>query len=150
MAEITAAVALVAASALAAGSAVRQRDEVWYRCVRAPWTPPNAVFPIVWTVAYAILATALTVTIRTDGFVSLSASLQVANLVLGVWWCVEFFVRRHVERAAIVLVAVTAVSAWAAAASSSPLSRKSLSLYTGWCLFALSLSFGAMTRASEC
>lgn len=64
----------------------------WYKdLVRAPWTPPNAAFPIVWTILYAMIAVA--------GWLIFSAAdkvskvLWVAQLILNSAWSWIFFAK---------------------------------------------------------
>ena len=82
----------------------------WYQSLnRAPWNPPNFVFPLVWTILYAMIAVA--------GWIIFSASntslkqLWVAQLVLNGVWSWLFFGQHWVGLALLDIVLLAVVLA---------------------------------------
>ena len=66
----------------------------WYaRSDRVIWTPPNAVFPVVWTVLYAMIGVSgwLAWRQRRRAIVGPGLALFVAQLVLNSLWTPVFF-----------------------------------------------------------
>jgi translocator protein len=88
----TIAITLVVATSVAGGYFTRSGME-WYKSRRPTHAPPPYVFPIVWTILYALLAVALS-TIPIDRAHTMIVSMFVINLALNVLWCYVYF-RRH-------------------------------------------------------
>ncbi|KAL0233304.1 hypothetical protein GEMRC1_012049 [Eukaryota sp. GEM-RC1] len=65
----------------------------WYQCIKLPITPPNAVFPIVWTILYVILAILLgrVLTMPSSRERTKTIYIFAANLVLNILWTYTFF-----------------------------------------------------------
>lgn len=52
-------IAAFEAVSAAIGYATRPEVDVWYKALERPWfTPPNILFPVVWTMLYALIASA--------------------------------------------------------------------------------------------
>lgn len=82
----------LAASALAASSGILFRPTAWYQTIVKPrWTPPNRVFPIVWTVLYLAMATAGWLVWRKVGLAPVAFGLFAAQLVFNAAWSALFF-----------------------------------------------------------
>ena len=94
---VVAAVCIVAFTA-SLGSVFTRRaldDRAWYERARPRFSPPDAVFPAVWTFLYALLAVALSrILLRAGGWTSVAAWLFFANLAMNVAWCYAYFARR--------------------------------------------------------
>ena len=137
-------VAAVAGSA-ASGKGVRD----WYATVRKPgYIPPNAVFPIAWTILYADIAVTSAAAIdrfRADGQQRKARAFTAAlgaNLVLNAGWSWIFFAKHR--------LGLSAVAAGALAVSSADLVRRAgdadprlaaaLAPYPLWCGFATVMS----------
>ena len=77
----------------------------WYDCIKPTITPPDFVFPIVWTLLYITIFVALAETLMLhnsyDKFVLLG--LYGLNLLLNVAWSFIFFGNRDVVLALFVL-----------------------------------------------
>lgn len=124
--------AAVVVAACAAVGALHVDRRVY--CVRTG--PPPAVFAVVWSVLYVLLAYALHVT---DA--ALDRGLQVTQLVLGAYWCRVYFHDREPRRAAAVLAAVLACAVLVAVHSRHAHVRLIYgALYVPWCSFALLLN----------
>ena len=66
----------------------------WYDALQKPsWTPPNWLFPVVWTVLYGMIAAAgwIVWTTAAPGSAALPIALWVAQLVFNAGWSPAFF-----------------------------------------------------------
>lgn len=81
----------------------RKVETEWYKCIRHRYTPPNIVFPIVWTLLYIILALSLAHSIRLYGIKNDLIYLYAINLVLNVLWCYFYFERKDVTMSIYIL-----------------------------------------------
>lgn len=104
---------------------------------KSPMSPPNYVFPIVWTILYALLAIALT----SISLQSAAGAVFTTNLALNVLWCYLYFERRKASASALCLVAIistTVAIMW--------MSRRDavvvgcMAPYLAWLIFALFLN----------
>jgi translocator protein len=78
----------------------------WYEnLVRAPWTPPNLTFPIVWTCLYALMGVSAWLVFR-DGFADRrwALALFLFQLVLNGLWSWLFFGQHWVGLALVELI----------------------------------------------
>jgi tryptophan-rich sensory protein len=73
---------------------------------KSPSSPPDYVFPVVWTTLYALLAVALT----RISLQSAAGTVFAINLVLNVVWCYLYFERRNVSASAVCLAAIIATT----------------------------------------
>jgi tryptophan-rich sensory protein len=81
-------------------------NTAWYRCIRSDITPPNYVFPIVWTLLYILIG------IVFSKILLLSESKQknillflfVINLILNVSWSFAYFGLKNSILAYIILL----------------------------------------------
>lgn len=90
--------ALVAIGAVAlcswiGGAATQQALQTWYPALEKPWfTPPNWVFPVAWTILFAMMALASWLVWRASGRDAAKAlGLYAAHLVLNALWTMAFF-----------------------------------------------------------
>ena len=76
----------------AASSGAIFRPGAWYQTIVKPsWTPPNWVFPTVWTVLYVAMAIAGWLVWRRVGLAALPFTLYAAQLVFNAAWSALFF-----------------------------------------------------------
>ena len=137
------------AAAAAGGAASRDGVQNWYSTIRKPsFVPPDAVFPIAWTVLYTDIAATSAAVInrfRDDGDNAKARAFigaLGANLVLNASWSWIFFNKHE--------LGLSAVAAGALAASSADLVRRAadadpklgavLAPYPLWCSFATVMS----------
>jgi tryptophan-rich sensory protein len=137
------------ATAVLGGLASRPAESAWYARLHKPgFQPPRQVFPIVWPILYADIATVSASVV--DEFNDSGrphearkyAALLAANLVMNGGWSWLFFSRRRLGASAILAGALTV--------SSADLTRRAvvakgsagavLGLYPAWCAFATLLS----------
>lgn len=70
----------------------------WYKCIKPKaLTPPNYVFPIVWTVIYVLLFLAFKHAL--DAKSKLLIICFVLSFILQVLWCYLYFTKRNVKLA---------------------------------------------------
>lgn len=122
----------------------RFKPGAWYEQLpKAPWTPPNIAFPIVWTCLYAAMGTAAWLVFR-DGIGTRRSALVLflIQLVLNGLWSWIFFGEHRVGWALVdlsllwITVAVTMVLFW----NASPLAGSLMAAYLVWLTIALSLN----------
>lgn len=93
IALIIALVACFVASAI--GGALTRPNLEWYATLQKPsFTPPNDVFPVVWTALYLAMAVAVWLVWRAPGKVEDKRPALIAfaiQLLVGVIWSVAFF-----------------------------------------------------------
>ena len=71
----------------------------WYETLRKPgWTPPNWMFPVVWTVLYVMIGVAGWI-VWTDAPWSAAAMVWLMQLALNAAWSWLFFGLRRIEAA---------------------------------------------------
>ena len=138
-----------AAAAVAGSMASRRGVQGWYTTIRKPdYVPPNAVFPIAWTVLYVdIAATSAAVIERlsAEGEKSKARGYIAAlgaNLVLNAGWSWVFFGKRRLATAAVAAAALAVSSADLArrAGDADPKLGAALAPYPLWCTFATVMS----------
>lgn len=114
----------------------------WYQGLqRAPWTPPNIAFPIVWTLLYCTIAVAGWQIFATQD--SLSKQLWVLQLVLNGLWSWLFFGQHWMTIALLeIILLVVVVSALVRRRFNNPsvLIRWLLVPYLGWLILATTLN----------
>lgn len=92
----------------------------WYRALNKPtWTPPDWVFPVVWTTLYACIAYAATrVAMAPSLGATLALALWAVQMTLNGLWTPVFFGLRRIRAGMLVLsllwlaVAATLVALW--------------------------------------
>ncbi len=83
----------------------------WYRDTRPSFTPPSAVFPIVWTILYVLLAVAFARALASGG-ASVLIKLYAASLVLNVAWSAMYFGLRSATGALPIVLSLLATALW--------------------------------------
>lgn len=99
---------LISALGCAAAAALnaRFRPGPWYEALRKPrFTPPNAVFPVVWTVLFAMMAVSAGLLWRRAGLSAAGPALTLfaLQLVVNASWSWLFFGRRVIGAALVAL-----------------------------------------------
>ena len=112
-------------------------NAVWYECIRPAASPPDYVFPIVWTILYALLAVSF---VRHPK----AWPRYALNIALNYAWYDAFFVRQDPRRAMAILIAL-----WASIAD---LARQDKLLwpYLAWVTFAGFLNLQAVRKQDQC
>jgi tryptophan-rich sensory protein len=80
----------------------------WYERIRPALTPPNYVFPIVWTILYILIGIALAQTLLLTDSVTKTVLLwlYLFNLSMNVLWSLVYFGNRDVLSALFILLAI--------------------------------------------
>ena len=70
----------------------------WYNCIRPDITPPNYVFPVVWTLLYTTIGIGLaqTLILNSSYEQNILLALYVWNLVLNVLWSFVYFGKHNI------------------------------------------------------
>ncbi len=85
---------------VAAGSGAVFQPGPWYQALKKPsWTPPNWVFPVVWTILYAMIATAGWFVWEAGGGASAAMVIWGVGLVLNALWSYIMFGRQNISLA---------------------------------------------------
>lgn len=80
----------------------------WYKCIRPNITPPNFVFPIVWTVLYIIIGFSLAQTLMLNDSMDKNILLHLYgyNLLLNMLWSFAYFGTKNVYLAFFILLGI--------------------------------------------
>ncbi|WP_413876746.1 tryptophan-rich sensory protein TspO [Albidovulum sp.] len=88
----------------AAATGMIFRPGSWYRSLRKPaWTPPDGVFPTVWTLLYILIALAATRVAGLGGN-GTALSLRPFQIALNTLWTPVFFGGRYIRAGLVVIV----------------------------------------------
>ncbi|MEU4397485.1 TspO/MBR family protein [Micromonospora orduensis] len=137
----------------AAGTAVNDTSNSWYRRLRKPsWQPPPVAFPLAWTPLYALIAVAGARALdRTSGAERAAFTRAYAlNLALNFGWSALFFKARRPTVALAEIVALNAsnVALIRRASRADRVAGAALAPYVAWTLFATVLN-GAIVRLNS-
>ncbi|MFC8296465.1 TspO/MBR family protein [Micromonospora orduensis] len=137
----------------AAGTAVNDTSNSWYRRLRKPsWQPPPVAFPLAWTPLYALIAVAGARALdRTSGAERAAFTRAYAlNLALNFGWSALFFKARRPTVALAEIVALNAsnVALIRRASRADRVAGTALAPYVAWTLFATVLN-GAIVRLNS-
>jgi len=133
----TAAVALL-------GSYFTDTDSAWYQNLSRPaLQPPAIVFPIVWSVLYALFAASLAISAVHPETTKKTQWLYAMSGVLNVLWSYVFFARQNPGGALIVLalLIITAVLLFWNVCQTSKTAAYLLLPYIVWLFFAFYLNY---------
>ena len=80
----------------------------WYKCIRPSITPPNYVFPIVWTILYILIAIALAnaLMLPSSSNKQILLFLYGFNLTCNVLWSFAYFGNKDVLLAFFILLSI--------------------------------------------
>jgi tryptophan-rich sensory protein len=80
----------------------------WYECIRSDMTPPNYVFPIVWTFLYVLLGISFKKILDSQNKIVIS--LFIINLLLNISWTYLYFYKKNVKGALINIIVLIIIS----------------------------------------
>lgn len=140
----------VAATSFLGSMATRPEIPTWYASLNKPWfNPPDWVFPVAWTVLYAMIAVSLwrllgarpaTGSARQGWWLALAAFA--AQLALNAAWTPVFFTAHAVGAALVVVAALLVMVLWTIRLAA-PFDRPAawlLAPYAAWVSFATLLN----------
>ena len=122
------------------------RPGQWYRDLNKPsWNPPDFLFPIAWTILYAMMAAAAWIVWEDAGWpaAAVPIALWILQLVFNALWSALFFGMKRVDYAMVdvallwLSILATIIAFW----SISPLAGALLLPYLAWVSFAALLNF---------
>jgi translocator protein len=78
----------------------------WYQCIKPAFTPPDSVFPVVWTILYILLAISLgrTLLLPNSSNKYWLLGFYAYNLIQNIMWPFYYFDLHQVQVAMVVLV----------------------------------------------
>ena len=91
---------------------MRSIQTPWYQCIRSKITPPNYVFPIVWTILYILLAIVLAniFLLPNTNQKTILLILFFTNLLLNILWSYFYFYLKSQPIAYLILIALIATT----------------------------------------
>lgn len=126
-------------SALGQVATVGNVNGSWYKKRKPSITPPNWVFPIVWTILYILIAIAFALELQVgDKHI---IGLFVLNLILNMTWCFVFFELKQPAWALIVLLGVLATAIAIMWMTTIAFTKWLILPYVLWLIFAMILNF---------
>lgn len=138
-------------TAAVVGSSATTTGSGWYRRLRKPaFQPPQAAFPVAWTLLYADLAVTSALALDNARDEEQAEALQralAANLVLNAGWTWIFFRAHRLGAATLTAAALTASSAdLTRRVAAADRRGRALVAYPAWCAFATALSAALWRR----
>ena len=123
----------------------------WYRCIRPEITPPNYVFPIVWTTLYILIGIALaqTLLLPETPVKYKMLLLYFVNLTCNVLWSFLYFKQQELMSAFLVLLLIIITTAFILYYTYNTLPRWVFNIlipYQSWILFAAVLNYLSMGK----
>lgn len=80
----------------------------WYNCIKPNITPPNYVFPIVWTTLYILLIKVFKDIL--DSKNKILITLFIINLLLNISWTYFYFGQKDIKNAFIIILLILTTS----------------------------------------
>ena len=123
----------------------------WYRCIRPEITPPNYVFPIVWTTLYVLIGIALaqTLLLRETPVKYKMILLYFINLSCNVLWSFLYFREHDLLSALLILLLIIVTTGFILYHTYYTLPRWVFNIlipYQVWILFAAVLNYLSLGR----
>lgn len=98
---------VILSSIISSLSTMKNVNTEWFKKNKPSFTPPNCIFPIVWTILYVILGITFSVAIKTRNVILVS--LFISNLILNVLWCFFFFYNKD-KHTGIILISLLLIN----------------------------------------
>lgn len=146
---------VVTITALLPSNVMSSTKSTWYDCIKPSITPPNFVFPIVWSILYIMIAIALAQTLLLPSSTTRNLLLVVfgVNLLLNVLWSYAYFGWRNMllSMAIIIILWATIIIIVVQSFKVHPKWVGYILLpYLFWVSFATILNGISLSKASEC
>ena len=117
----------------------------WYKQIKPKYTPPNYIFPIVWTILYILLFFAFANVIEKYDYITIG--IFIINLLLNILWCYLYFTMHDIKYALfclMILIITNFIILWRAFVINRDMYLIILfTPYTLWLLFAFYLNFNS-------
>jgi tryptophan-rich sensory protein len=124
----------------------------WYKCIKPrSLTPPNIIFPIVWTILYFTLFLGLARAINKKYI--LIQILFVFTLILNVAWCYYYFKKRDLKLAFIIILILIGLAIGIISISIYKKDyhlAKLITPYLLWIIYASVLNYFSISKISVC
>lgn len=119
----------------------------WYKCISPKFTPPNNIFPIVWSILYVSIAILFSIAIKNND--KNAIYLFSINLILNILWCYLYFYKKNIKLAfAIILILI--INSLSIIILMKSNIKFFLILYVSWLCFASLLNYKSIEKIKEC
>jgi tryptophan-rich sensory protein len=149
---IISAIAVILTSVLGSTWTANSARSEWYKCIKPrAITPPNFIFPIVWTILYFTLFLGLARALHKNYV--LIYVLLFTTLILNVIWCYYYFNQREIKIAFIILIALIILAIMIIALSFYKKDSHLANLiipYLLWISYASVLNYFSMSKLNIC
>jgi len=138
----------LATCAVPAASGALFRPGEWYRGLDKPrWTPPNALFPIVWTILYVAMSIAAARVAVHDGS-NLAVALWGLQICINTFWSSAFFGLHRILLGAVIigLLWLAVVATTVAFALHDGIAAALMVPYLAWGTYAFALNVSVWRR----
>lgn len=123
----------------------------WYNCIKPSITPPNIVFPIVWTTLYFLIGTAFALSLKNKK--DILNILFVITLIFNVLWSYVYFGKKQIKLAFIIILLMDIIGIIILIISFNNRQNMICYLmipYVLWILFASVLNYLSIEKAKKC
>jgi translocator protein len=151
------AIAIVAVVGLLPSNIMRENTgSPWYKCIKPSITPPNIVFPIVWTVLYIMIAMSLAQAfmVKRSRSKTLLLAAFITNLILNVLWSFAYFGWKQIGLALSILIGIiltlTPIIFYSKGSGMPKWAVFILIPYAVWLCFAFVLNILSLSKVERC
>jgi tryptophan-rich sensory protein len=120
----------------------------WFQCVRPRLTPHAVVFPVVWTVLYALIAVSLAKAMQAnDQYIVFVFGI---NLVYNVIWCYLYFKNKRLDIALLAMFMIIASTVQIIRLTNDINVKNYMTIYLIWLAFAALLNIMSIQNLPSC
>lgn len=123
----------------------------WFKCIKPSITPPNYVFPIVWTTLYILIGFAFGLSIKYR--IHIINILFVFTLILNILWSYFYFGRKQVKTALYIIFVLIILGLLIIVIAINTKQYRIAGLifpYVMWISFASVLNYMSIEKAKNC
>ncbi|MEE4120533.1 MAG: TspO/MBR family protein [Paracoccaceae bacterium] len=138
----------LAICAVPAAAGILFKPGTWYRALdKPPWTPPDALFPVIWAVLYVLMSLAAARVAAQPGS-AFALGLWALQITISTLWSPVFFGLHRIRVGAVVigLLWLAVLATTLAFAAHDTLAALMMIPYLAWGSFALALNLSVMIR----
>ena len=142
---------VIATSIIGSLFTTKNTNSKWYQCIKPSITPPNIVFPIVWTILYILIGVAFSITIKNRS--NILNFLISITLILNIVWSYLYFGKKQISTAFIIILFMDLIGILLIGISIYYKQNKIaylLTPYVIWILFASVLNYLSIEKAKKC
>ncbi len=138
----------LAICAVPAAAGILFKPGTWYRALdKPPWTPPDALFPVIWAALYVLMSLAAARVAGQPGS-EVALGLWALQIAISTLWSPVFFGLHRIRAGAVVigLLWLAVLATTLAFAAHDTLAALMMVPYLAWGSFALALNLSVMLR----